>query len=132
MTVGAEVYAEPTLVTVIAVTAPPEIVAVAAALDPAPPENVTVGASTYNVPPPATETAVTLSPPAATSVVSIPNTLVGSPCTPDAEPADSAVVTDAGFSDNVYDAPALTTVSVAPGTPARTVAAVFDAIAVIK
>ena len=38
VTVGAEVYAEPTLVTVIAVTEPPEIVAVAAAEDPPPPD----------------------------------------------------------------------------------------------
>ena len=44
-TVGAEVYAEPTFVTVIAETAPPAIDAVAAAAEPPPPEKVTSGTS---------------------------------------------------------------------------------------
>ena len=44
-TVGAEVYAVPVLVTVIAETAPPAIDAVAAAEEPPPPENVTAGTS---------------------------------------------------------------------------------------
>ena len=60
VTVGAEVQSEPTLVSVIAVTAPPAMVAVAAAEEPPPPENATVGASTYNVPPAPTATEVTL------------------------------------------------------------------------
>ena len=60
-----------------------------------------------------------LSPPDTASVVSTPKTLVGSD-------------TYFGFSDNVYDAPAPTEVSVAPTTPATTVAAVSEVMTVIR
>ena len=72
-----------------------------------------------------------LSVPAPISVVSTPNTFNGSPWIPLVD-VDSAVVTYLHFSESVYDAPDETTESVAPGTPATTVAAVFDAIAVMR
>src|SRR4051794_8904635 len=51
LTVGREVKPLPPFVTMIPVTTPPEIVAVAVAPVPPPPEMVTVGATAYPLPP---------------------------------------------------------------------------------